>query len=368
MNSSIDEAIIADYEDEELHKLLQTLGKLDIGDNVARSLRKKVRSAINTNEHAGQVAIGGHEKTAQNAIKATSNFLEAFINELEALKGKKISEEVANRLIESAEKLRGAKDVYGLNFLPHVYNEESMEFMTALYQRTMEKVSSSREIVGDIENLGYDVRVKWVDNDLTIQVVHHSVTAVIIAGISIASGAFSAYQTYSEIKQVERQRGVDIPLADEVALSAADGAIAGALTWTGLTGIQAFTNMYALYGLQGALGLIGMQQVAQQLVLSRIYEFKANGAATLAERGGLVPNACNWIQEKVHEITHPNQPPTADFTYSPSFPAVLEKIQFVDRSWDPDGRSCRGSGHLEMGPLRRCRTQRTHIGVSGITQ
>lgn len=295
MAHSSDEAVIADYENMGLHQLRERIENSKLGYGIKKSLSAKISTAIQLNRMGGKAAVKGRENLTVHMENAVAGTLNAFVHEVNALKGKKIPEGTANELIKRAENLRDATDRYGLNLLPQTYQENALVFENRLHQRGTDKVTKARNTVDKIQDLGYDVRIKQVDNKLVLQAVHHSVT-VVVAATALTTGAISAYLTWSEIEKVEKKRNTNISWQKELIISAADGVAGGLASY----------KLFAAYGADilttsvgSALGLPA--QSLTGLAVTGLHRGKAE-VVTMAKKEGWITTAYNWIQGKVHEI------------------------------------------------------------------
>ncbi|MEW6003475.1 MAG: S8 family serine peptidase [Nitrospirota bacterium] len=90
----------------EIEWLISDVEGLNINQGIKNSLLSKLNNALAKCEQALQDVIGGEEKQANNMLNTTSNMLNAFVNEVEAQSGKKITVEVADDLISKAQKTR----------------------------------------------------------------------------------------------------------------------------------------------------------------------------------------------------------------------------------------------------------------------
>jgi len=94
---------MAKYVNCELEDLGMAVQSLNIEKGIKNSLLSKIDNTLMKKEQALDHIIAGREKQADNMLTTCENILNAFINEVEALSGKKIAEEDANRLIQQAQ-------------------------------------------------------------------------------------------------------------------------------------------------------------------------------------------------------------------------------------------------------------------------
>ena len=97
---------IVAYIDTELQELINEVSALDINHGVKNSLLSKLENARSKNEDALKFIEDDKETQANNMLNAEDNIMNAFINEVEAQSGKKISEEDAAKLKEEATDIR----------------------------------------------------------------------------------------------------------------------------------------------------------------------------------------------------------------------------------------------------------------------
>jgi len=94
------ESLPNDYE-----ALVKTVNKASIEQGVKNSLLSKLDNAKKKAEDGIAYIKGGQAKKGKNSLNAASNILTAFINEVNAQTGKKISEEDASEFINWAQKM-----------------------------------------------------------------------------------------------------------------------------------------------------------------------------------------------------------------------------------------------------------------------
>lgn len=95
-----EEAILAEYAKQELLQLKLDVEELNISQGATNSLLVKLDAVLRKINQALEFIQDGNKKQANNALRAASNVLGAFINELEAQSGKKIAKEDAVNLIQ----------------------------------------------------------------------------------------------------------------------------------------------------------------------------------------------------------------------------------------------------------------------------
>lgn len=83
--------------------LLTTLEKMNIQSGVKNSLGVKLQNALSKLNTALSDILSGNEQHANNMLNTAKNQINAFINEVEAQRGKKISEEDADILVNAAQ-------------------------------------------------------------------------------------------------------------------------------------------------------------------------------------------------------------------------------------------------------------------------
>lgn len=87
----------------EVEELMTTLDGMDIQQGVKNSLKSKLENALDKLNTALDDTLNGDENHADKMIKCAQNKLNAFINEVEAQRGKKISNEDADILVNAAQ-------------------------------------------------------------------------------------------------------------------------------------------------------------------------------------------------------------------------------------------------------------------------
>ena len=85
--------------------LIESVEETNIQGSIKNSLTSKLNNAKRKAEEGIVYINEGYDKLGKNMLNSASNIVNAFINEVNAQKGKKISEENANEFIEWAEKM-----------------------------------------------------------------------------------------------------------------------------------------------------------------------------------------------------------------------------------------------------------------------
>ena len=84
----------------EVEELMATLDNMDIQAGVKNSLQNKLENALDKLNTALDDILNGDETHANNMLNCAQNKINSFINEVEAQRGKKISNEDADRLLD----------------------------------------------------------------------------------------------------------------------------------------------------------------------------------------------------------------------------------------------------------------------------
>jgi hypothetical protein len=193
-----DEALVASYVKQELQQLRSDVEQLDIHPGVRNSLLVKLNATSKKNDQAIQFILDKKEKQANNMLKAASNILGAFINEVEAQSGKKIAEEDAEKLIQRAQKIRDGIEK-GAQWLVWEKKITIEEDYTGLVSLIEENVAKIQEIIARFKVLGLSVEVVVVDHE-----AKYIISGSPVHVVTIALGAKTVLTVYGGIKTIEK--------------------------------------------------------------------------------------------------------------------------------------------------------------------
>lgn len=158
----MDEKFVANYNDQELKKLKLEIEQLNISIETKDNLLDKIDAAQEKNNEALQLLSEGNVKQGINMLKAESNIINAFINELNAQNGKEISTADAKKLILHGNNIKkGIEEGSGwiLQENPNMKITHIPEQLTEIENKTTE----IREIVTELQTRGIPVEIKTLD-------------------------------------------------------------------------------------------------------------------------------------------------------------------------------------------------------------
>lgn len=110
LGQTVDDILLVDYRREGINGLRESITGLDLKKGTKQSLLSKVDAAESSNKRAAEAALNGDEEGSDEEEDATDGQLNALINKLSSLKGEKLSEDTAERLIDNARALIQARD------------------------------------------------------------------------------------------------------------------------------------------------------------------------------------------------------------------------------------------------------------------
>ncbi len=170
LTSVVDEAIVAGFMSNGIERLKTSVLGYKLDPGVENSLIMKLDNALERIEDTSTFVLEGKKKQAENMINASANILYSFINEVEALKGKKIPEDAAENLIKSAEDLIEGSRLRGLPVVKIIpYSDLSLA--DSLRLRIEEANEELREVIGELREKGVQIEVKVVSASPELHIV-----------------------------------------------------------------------------------------------------------------------------------------------------------------------------------------------------
>ncbi|WP_125670477.1 hypothetical protein [Candidatus Methanodesulfokora washburnensis] len=161
LTSVIDEAIVVGFLTKGIEELRDHLLGYELNPGIKNSLVMKLNNALEKAKDASRFVLEGRKNQADNMINASANILSSFINEVEALKGKKIPEEAAEQLIKLAEDLIEGSRLRGYPVVKIIqYSDLSLADSLRLeIEGIHEKL---REVIDELREKGVQIEVKIV--------------------------------------------------------------------------------------------------------------------------------------------------------------------------------------------------------------
>jgi hypothetical protein len=205
LTSVIDEAIVVGFLTKGIEELRDRLLGYELNPGIKNSLIMKLNNALERAKDASRFVLEGRKKQADNMINASANILSSFINEVEALKGKKIPEEEAESLIKPAQDLIAGSYFRG-HSLVKIIPYSNLSLANSLKSEIEEAAGELKDIINELREKGVPVEVKFVS---------HSPGAFVI----IVLGMMYAFNTYfvalpltNKVAELMKREGK--PLAD----------------------------------------------------------------------------------------------------------------------------------------------------------
>lgn len=166
IGKSLDSTTVVKYSNQELKKLRTEVEQLNTSAGVKKSLLNKLDIASKLNDKASQLILQGNPLKANILLKTEKNILKAFENEIKHQKGKKITTEDAEKLIQHTDKI-----INGIEGGSQWILKENPEFEFKPDSNTINSMQSKlneiQGIVAELQSRGAKVDVKIVDvNDL----------------------------------------------------------------------------------------------------------------------------------------------------------------------------------------------------------
>jgi hypothetical protein len=216
LNSVLGEAVIVDYTAQSLNQLRSTIVALNLDKNVENSLLAKVDEAIKKTGEAGYFVQNGDESQAWNMLSGIENVLEALNNEVEAQRGKKISQEDADILITQSQQAVEGIEGGSLNLLAHL-EDFNVTLSSGIIGGIEEKVEETQLIISELEALGAEVSVAMEEPNPEVGVitVNYGLNSI---PIILDTAQTAAIETYALVSVIAEKRGEELNLIEKIYL------------------------------------------------------------------------------------------------------------------------------------------------------
>lgn len=102
-------ALLVDFRRDGTRALRSEVESIDLHRGIERSLVAKLNVAERSNDRAGDAVVDGDVDRAEDAVLATNDQLQSFVDQLDDLAGKKVTQEASDELIVNARRLIDAQ-------------------------------------------------------------------------------------------------------------------------------------------------------------------------------------------------------------------------------------------------------------------
>lgn len=158
MGLVLDEASIIDVSKQKLTNLKNKI-LTDVGNpNTQSSLIQKIDSALNKLDDATQFVETLDEQQANNMMNTAGNIVDAFINSVQAQKGKKIPTELADELINDASEISLNLEKRDNDIIP-VIQDFDLPLAKSLIDKSEIELETLRNIFAELENRDVEIEI-----------------------------------------------------------------------------------------------------------------------------------------------------------------------------------------------------------------
>ncbi|MGH9921185.1 MAG: hypothetical protein ACRD38_00375, partial [Nitrososphaerales archaeon] len=202
----LDEAAAVDVLNHRIMQLRNEVGQLVSDGELKPNLRNHLDAIFPTLDNAHNFVLNSDEMGANNMINTVNNKIMAFINMVEAERGKKISVELADQLISEATEISQISQKRGRDLTPFVQGIE-LPITAEVIAMADAEYSVLQGIIAEVQSRGIQI-------DVVVEQNSPGVASLIILGIRISLSAISAYTTTNAVNEELQARGLP-PLSTE---------------------------------------------------------------------------------------------------------------------------------------------------------